>query len=219
MTGSPPPFGATELPPDEPLAFSSNDLGSTGTTPRRSGRFRLIAFGLISAGAVAVMGVGLLPSRAGAAVKVNDVKLPAAPQGLVAPSFSGDRLNGSGRLDIASLRGKVVVVNFWASWCGTCKVEAAVLGAAEKQWRDRGVVFVGVDSRDTTAPARAFEQQYGIEYDSVVDPTAEIGQHFYVTGFPETYVIGRTGTVVSKYVSAIDAPTLNQEIAAAVAAG
>lgn len=164
------------------------------------------------------MSVGLLPSRAGAAVKIDSVKLPAAPQGQVAPTFSGNRLNGDGRLDVASLRGKVVIVNFWASWCTTCRDEAAVLGAAEKQWRDKGVVFVGVDSRDTTGPAKAFEQQYGIEYDSVVDPNAEIGQHFYVTGFPETYFISKSGKVVVKYVSAITADTLNQDIAAAVAA-
>ena len=186
--------------------------------PNRRSRIRLAAFGLIAIASVGIFGVGLLPSKAGAAVKVDDSKLNVDPVGQTVPNFSGDLLSGTGQLSLASLRGKVVVVNFWASWCSTCKAEAAVLGAVEKQWRSKGVVFLGVDSRDTTAPAKAFDQQYGIDYDSVVDPTAEIGQHFYVTGFPESYFISKSGKVVKKYVSAIDAATLNQFVAAAVAA-
>ena len=201
-----------------PLAIEElSDDDDAAPTPR-TGRGRLLAFGVIVMAAITIFGVGLMPSRSSAAVKVAHTKLKADPVGQMAPEFTANKLDGSGSLSLAGLRGKVVVVNFWASWCTTCREEAAVLGAVEKQWRDKGVVFVGIDSRDTTAPAQAFEAQYGMAYQSVVDPNAEIGQHFYVTGFPETYFLDKTGKVVEKYVSAIDATTLNQYVAAAVAA-
>jgi cytochrome c biogenesis protein CcmG/thiol:disulfide interchange protein DsbE len=211
------PSGSTSTA--SPLAIEElSDDDDDATPASRTGRGRLLAFGIIAVAAITIFGVGLMPSRSSAAVKVADTKLKADPVGQMAPEFTANKLDGSGSLSLAGLRGKVVVVNFWASWCTTCKEEAAVLGAVEKQWRDKGVVFVGIDSRDTTAPAQAFEEQYGMSYQSVVDPNAEIGQHFYVTGFPETYFLDKTGKVVEKYVSAIDATTLNQYVAAAVAA-
>ncbi len=209
------PLG-TALPLPEPATVIESELVAEAAP--RGGKGRLLAFGVIAMAAITVFGVGLMPSKSSAAVKVANVKLSADPVGQQAPDFSANRLDGTGSLSLSGLRGKVVVVNFWASWCTTCKAEAAILGAVEKQWRAKGVVFVGVDSRDTTAPAEAFEAAYGMDYVSVVDPNADIGQHFYVTGFPETYFIDKTGKVVKKFVSAIDAATLNQYVAAAVAA-
>ncbi len=209
------PLGV-ELPSQSATALVDVEPATQGVP--RGGKGRLLAFGVIAMAAITVFGVGLMPSKSSAAVKVANVKLSADPVGQQAPDFSANRLDGTGSLSLSGLRGKVVVVNFWASWCTTCKAEAAILGAVEKQWRAKGVVFVGVDSRDTTAPAEAFEAAYGMDYVSVVDPNADIGQHFYVTGFPETYFIDKTGKVVKKFVSAIDAATLNQYVAAAVAA-
>lgn len=139
--------------------------------------------------------------------------LPADPIGYMVPDVTLDQLDGSGPLALRDLVGKPVVVNFWASWCTTCKDEAAALGDAERKWRDKGVVFVGMDSSDKDADAKKFELLYGMEYTSLIDRDGLQSPDWGVTGYPETFFIGRDGRIVSKYISAIDAATLDQRIA------
>lgn len=131
-----------------------------------------------------------------------------------APVFSGNKLDGSGKAGLSDYAGKVVVVNFWASWCGPCNQEGPVLAAAAKKWAGQDVVFLGVDSRDATGDAQKFEQKYGITYTSIEDPNGTVAPHYGVTGFPETYVISKSGTVVTKYISAVDPATLDADIQA-----
>jgi cytochrome c biogenesis protein CcmG/thiol:disulfide interchange protein DsbE len=138
--------------------------------------------------------------------------LPADPKGYAAPSLSLPRLDGRGRLSLAELKGKPVVVNFWASWCTTCKAEADTLVAAEKKWRDQGVTFLGVDSVDKDDAARAYEQSFGVEYVSVVDPAGKTAAQWYVTAYPETFFIDRDGRIVSAVRNGVDPATLDERI-------
>ena len=100
-----------------------------------------------------------------------------------------------------------------------CKAEADVIAKVEKKWRDKGVVFLGVDSHDTNAGAHTYIQNYGIGFQSVQDPDETIGAQYDVTGLPETFFLDTKGTIVEKYVSAVDEKTLDSLIAKAVAAG
>jgi cytochrome c biogenesis protein CcmG, thiol:disulfide interchange protein DsbE len=116
-----------------------------------------------------------------------------------APTFVANRLDG-GTLDLASLRGKPVVINFFASWCGPCKTEAAEL---EKQWqryRGQGVVFLGIDYNDARSDARRFLAHHGITYPTVLDRSATIGDRYGLTGVPETYFINRNGRIVGEHI-------------------
>jgi cytochrome c biogenesis protein CcmG/thiol:disulfide interchange protein DsbE len=117
-----------------------------------------------------------------------------------APSFSLRRIDAAGRLDLASLRGKAVVLNFWASWCVPCKGEAAMLERAWQQYRSRGVVFVGVDYHDVTSDARTFLAHHGITYPTVQDGSGAVGDRYGLTGVPETYFIDRSGRLVGAHV-------------------
>jgi cytochrome c biogenesis protein CcmG, thiol:disulfide interchange protein DsbE len=95
------------------------------------------------------------------------------------------------------MQGKVVLLNFWASWCTTCTDEAAILEEAwQKADKEGKVVFVGVDYADTDAAARAFIEKYAITYANGPDLRSEISQQFHISGVPETYLIGSDGTLL-----------------------
>jgi cytochrome c biogenesis protein CcmG/thiol:disulfide interchange protein DsbE len=124
----------------------------------------------------------------------------AAGRTAYAPDFSLRRLNGEGSLQLRSLRGKAVVLNFWASWCIPCKQEAALLETAAKQYRSAGLVVVGVDAQDFRSDARRFIQHHGLTYPVVHEGGTSTLTHYDVTGFPETWFIDRTGHVVGEHV-------------------
>jgi cytochrome c biogenesis protein CcmG, thiol:disulfide interchange protein DsbE len=118
----------------------------------------------------------------------------AAP-GKPAPDFTLNRIDRPGKLQLASLRGKVVVLNFWASWCYPCKQEAPALAAAAKRWSGR-VVVLGVDVNDFTGDARRFARKYGLDYPLVHDNHNVTSPSYGLTGLPETFFIDRRGKVV-----------------------
>ena len=124
----------------------------------------------------------------------------AAGKAPAAPDFELPLLDGSGTLSLSSLRGKAVVLNFWASWCIPCKEEAPRLQAAWERWRDRGVVLVGIDAQDFRADAKRFAERYGITYPIVHDGEGSSLGRFGVTGFPETWFIDRDGRIVGERV-------------------
>jgi cytochrome c biogenesis protein CcmG/thiol:disulfide interchange protein DsbE len=120
-----------------------------------------------------------------------------------APQFTLERLDDEGELDIASLRGKAVVLNFWASWCAPCKEETPVLERVWRERRGRGVVVVGVDAKDFRSDARRFMRRYGVTYPVVFDGPGKTLSPYGVTGFPETFVLDREGRVVEAFVGAV----------------
>jgi cytochrome c biogenesis protein CcmG, thiol:disulfide interchange protein DsbE len=112
-----------------------------------------------------------------------------------APDFTLERLDGEGDLTLASLRGKTVVLNFWASWCGPCKDETPLLQQASKRWQGKDVVFVGIDVKDFRGDAKDFLARYGVTYTNVYDGKGSTVGRYGVTGFPETYFVDRAGNV------------------------
>jgi len=131
----------------------------------------------------------------GVAVKVDKGKAVAAP------ALDLPRLTGSGRIDLASLRGKVVVVNFWQSSCYPCKLEARDLAAAASAWSGKGVVFLGVNAQDLKGPARAYLEHYGVTYPNVRDALGDTFPTWGVTGVPETFFVDRRGRVVPPHIA------------------
>ena len=117
----------------------------------------------------------------------------------LAPEFSGTTLTGS-KLSFSDYRGKVVVLNFWGSWCVPCREEAATLAAVAAKYQQRyGVSFLGVDVRDTTTSALAFTHSFHVSYPSVSDPSSAITLDFTakvpIAGTPTTLVVDRTGHI------------------------
>ena len=112
-----------------------------------------------------------------------------------APGFALERLDEDGELALESLRGKAVVLNFWASWCNPCREEMPLLQEGWERWRDRDVVFVGIDVKDFRGDARDFLAEYGVTYPNVYDGKGSTVGRYGVTGFPETYFIDASGRV------------------------
>jgi cytochrome c biogenesis protein CcmG/thiol:disulfide interchange protein DsbE len=137
----------------------------------------------------------------------------AAGKTPVAPGFTLPRIDASGKLSLASLKGKAVVINFWASWCAPCKQEVPRLEAAYRRWSARGVVFVGIDGQDFVGDAKRFATKLGITYPIVHDGPGSTIDRYGVTGFPETFFVGRDGKLVGSHVEgAITADDLARNI-------
>ncbi len=144
--------------------------------------------------------------KGGVAAKVDKGHVVAAPKTSL-PWF-GRR----GSFDLAAYRGKVVVLNFWASWCVDCKLEARTLREAAAKWGGK-VVFVGVDGSDLTGPARRYMERYGVNYPVVRDVGGHAQSTWGVTGFPETFFVDRRGRVIPPHVNGpIPATDLNAAI-------
>lgn len=183
------------------------DTEATSESAPTSRTGALLVLGAVVVVLIAVFVMAFAPKGA-----PNNGVLPPDPAGYPVPNVTLEKLDGSGPQSLASLRGRPLVVNFWASWCTTCLDEAALLGEAEKRWREKGVVFIGIDSSDTDEAARAFERKYGMDYTSLIDRDATQTRLWGVTGYPETFFIDREGRIVSKHVSVIDAKTLEARI-------
>jgi len=131
--------------------------------------------------------------------------------GKPAPDFTLGRLDRAGSLQLSSLRGKVVVLNFWASWCQPCKLEAPDLAASAKKWSGR-VVVLGVDVNDPSGDARGFMRKYGITYPIVHDNKNVTSPKYGLTGLPETFFLDRRGRIVSHVISGIKAADLQRGV-------
>lgn len=175
--------------------------------PRRTPRFprRTVAAGL----AVAALGLSA-GCGSSAAEKTGKADAPAAAEATsshyfppaqrsVTPHFDGATLSGE-HIAVGDLRGKVVVVNIWGSWCAPCRKEAPELARLSAKSDDSKVTFLGIDIRDNKAAARAFERSYGIGYPSIFDPQSHSMVSFgklSARAVPTTYVLDKKGRVAA----------------------
>ena len=118
--------------------------------------------------------------------------------GKKAPDFTLDLFDGT-NLALSDLRGKTVLLNFWASWCMPCRQEAQALENSWQKYKDKDVVFIGVNVWDNSSNARNYMNNFGGAYPHGVDPEEEIQVDYGVGGVPETYFIDSSGLVRDKF--------------------
>jgi thiol-disulfide isomerase/thioredoxin len=143
-----------------------------------------------------------------------------AGAGPVAPAVAGTALGGA-KISLAAYHGRVVVINFWGSWCTPCRAEAPALAQLARALRPSGVQFLGVDIRDSPASAEAFMRDFGIDYPSLNDPGDEIALDFRSTvppaGIPTTLVIARSGRIAARVIGGTSYNSLKSLITRAAA--
>jgi cytochrome c biogenesis protein CcmG/thiol:disulfide interchange protein DsbE len=136
----------------------------------------------------------------------------AAGKRPAAPAVSLPLLGSTRTVSLSAWRGKVVVLNYWASWCPPCRDESPLLERWQKRIAPRGGTVVGVDALDVTSDARAFMRQYGLTYPMLHDGDGHSQQRFGITGYPETFVIDRRGRVAAVRRGTVDDAFMSQSV-------
>ena len=167
--------------------------------PRPAARFvRPTAYGLVL-GLLALLAWGLVQADSG----------PRSTG--AAPDFTLTGFDGR-TATLSELRGQVVVVNFWASWCPPCREEAAYLEKTWRAYQDRGVVFVGVDWVDTEKEALAYIDEFDITYINGPDIGTRIAQDYNIQGVPETFFVDKHGQLRGVHIGPLLPPQLDDRI-------
>jgi peroxiredoxin len=150
----------------------------------------------------------IMDNRRSYGTKVNekrsDTDLPVGTDiGQLAPDFSGETLDGE-PISISDLKGEIVVVNIFASWCGPCRLEMPHLVNGYSQLKDQGVEFVGLNLRENRGAVSVFKEEYSIDFPLLLDPSGELTNDLYKPiGLPTTWFIDRQGIVQYIYAGAM----------------
>jgi cytochrome c biogenesis protein CcmG/thiol:disulfide interchange protein DsbE len=186
----------------------------------RSRKRSIITFAVVSllnVGLLILLWTQLITPRSGQPQldSASTVGFVASPLlGKPAPDFTLPILNGNGtKQHLASLKGKVVLVNFWASWCGPCQQEASALQQTWTKWQSKGIVLLGVDGPESESDALNFVHQHHITYQSVRD-TIDGGTaiSYGATANPETFFLNQDGRVVARWIGPITEQNVQAEL-------
>ena len=129
-----------------------------------------------------------------------------------APALTLPRLSGSGSESLGDYRGKVVVLNYWASWCEPCRAESPLLERFHRAIEPRGGTVLGVDVLDVTSDAREFVRRYGLSYPMLRDRDGESQEEFGVVAYPETFVLDRRGRIAGSARGPVDQRFLERTV-------
>lgn len=141
----------------------------------------------------------------------SGTRAPSATQHSLAPDFTLPLLDG-GQLRLSSYRGKVVLLDFWATWCVPCREETPHFVELQKKYGDRGLQIIGVSMDDSPDPVHPFYQQFHMNY-PVVMGTADVGSAYGgVLGLPIAFLIDRDGRIYAKHMGATDAAVFDKEV-------
>ena len=175
------------------------ELFEESEAPPRRGGLSLGSFVLLTGIVLVAIVIGLQLAR----------QQQTRPESGRAPDFSLTMLDGQ-EITLSDLRGQIVVINFWASWCTPCREEAPDFELVWQQYRDQGVVVLGVAYTDVEREARAYIAEFNITYPNGLDVGTRISEDLYhITGVPETFVVDQNGDIAQVWPYPVDAQELS----------
>ncbi len=145
---------------------------------------------------VAILGAGWIWLTRASAESVHGGPPPAPREGFAAPDFTLPTLDGQ-RVSLHDLRGDVVLLNFWATWCAPCKAEMPALQRVYADEKGRGLRVLAVTVETNTATVGNFVQHYGLDFTVLLDGGAQVSRLYQVQGTPTTFFIDRQGVIRS----------------------
>jgi cytochrome c biogenesis protein CcmG, thiol:disulfide interchange protein DsbE len=165
-------------------AIAGTTIEEVPPTPKSKLRIGRIVVWIVVALILLFLALGLMMAFAGPPLSGNS-----------APDFTMP-LYGGGDFTLSEYQGQVVVINFWASWCGPCAVEAPDLERAWQEYKDQGVQFIGIDWVDAEAKGLGYIERYRITYPNGADLGTRIADSYEIRAVPETFIVNREGKVV-----------------------
>ncbi len=154
----------------------------------------------------------------GSLAPLESADLPAVglDEGLIAPDFE-TVTDGNQSFTLSETRGSVIVLNFWATWCGPCRTEMPDLQAAAERYADQDVLVVGVNRAESAGRVAAFRQEFGLTFPLVLDPDERITAGVYqVISMPSTFIVNREGVIVARHLGVLTAEQLERYVQAAL---
>ncbi len=209
---------------DVPTPTTSDEPAEEpGPAPHRKRRWTVgkvlllgLALGLV---ALAVIELRTRGTSGVESIGVVDYRAHAETRSDAAPSFTLPSLDGDRSISLGSFRGTTIVLNFFASWCGPCRLEAPGLRKVSKDYTDRGVQFLGVDYRDNNAAGQAFMDGFGLDYPAVADPAGSLADDYHLLGMPTTFVIDAEGIIRYRFIGYVQERSLRDALDAILDGG
>jgi peroxiredoxin len=146
----------------------------------------------------------VVASAAGFALLTAPRTPPPLGRGSQAPDFSLPRLEGGSEVSLASLRGQVVLVNFWATWCKPCEDEMPAMGRLYHQTKDAGFALLAVSIDEGREEVDRFQERLALPFPILLDPEKQVAQRYQTYRFPETFLVDREGVIVERYIGPKD---------------
>jgi len=183
--------------------MAATSAASSRVELRRLPRGYLVAAAVLPVLLLTLLGLSL----------VGRGSLPGAQIGQEAPGFALSDLNGA-PVRLSDLRGRPVIVNFWASWCGPCVREFPLMQQALKDHATDGLAVVGIVFNDRSENARDFMTKMGARWTAAMDPNGEVAQRYGIIGPPESFFVDRNGIVVGHQIGELMPRDLRQQLVA-----
>ena len=180
---------------EQPIMENETSLAPTARSKRTG---LIVAFAVVLA-LLALLAWGLKKAQAGPL------------ESGMAPDFTLTSFDGR-ILTLSELRGQVVIINFWASWCPPCREEAAYLEQTWRKYEGRGVIFIGVDWVDTEKEALAYLDEFDLTYFNGPDIGTRIAQAYNIQGVPETFYVAKNGELRGVHIGPLKSPELDNKI-------